>query len=177
MNRWTRLFDPVAWAVGGILGVLLLHPAAMLFAGPDRGSTSERLLRAASDSFGTGMTPMIITFAALGVAVALACQVAGALRSETSGAPPERDEEGRPFVRMCMYCKGIPQVGADGKDHWLPLEQALYQTKGLEFSHGVCPHCYKEHLEPQIDGLKRRKAKVQRRAVDAEGGCSPKRHG
>lgn len=111
------------------------------------------LLRAVADSFGSGMGPMMLTFAALGAALARVCQAA---RDSVLDARPTRGGGG-PFLRICMYCKGIPRMGGDGRDHWVPLEQALYDAEGIEFSHGVCPHCYTEHLEPQINNWKRKK--------------------
>lgn len=165
VRRWTRICDPASLTVGGIFGVLLLHPAAMLYASPPHGTSVGNLFRAVSASFDSSMLPMTATFVVLGAALALACQAARTLTSRD--AEPRPNAEARPFLRMCMYCKGIPQTGADGEDRWMPLEQVLYDTEGIEFSHGVCPHCYEVHLAPQLRAAERKRRRGRRGPSDA----------
>ena len=54
------------------------------------------------------------------------------------------------FLPICSYCKKIRR----DDDAWQQLEQYITEHSGAEFSHGVCPECYAEHVEPQLAGEK-----------------------
>ncbi|MBI5443565.1 MAG: hypothetical protein HY900_20445 [Deltaproteobacteria bacterium] len=107
-----------------------------------------------------------VSLAVGGVFGVLVCQ---AVHDSAFDVRPTRG--GGPVLRICMYCKGIPRVGGDGRDHWVPLEQALYDAEGIEFSHGACPRCYTAHLEPQINNWKRKKTWARQDASEEERGA------
>jgi hypothetical protein len=136
--------------VGLAFGVFVLHPIAMLYHCAAGGAWVDRVSGAFLSSFDGGMGGMVVLFAALGVCLAALSQAARPHAAATVCPAAPRAA----LQRLCMYCKAMPQRGSDGADHWLPLEQVLYHSQGLEFSHGVCPRCQARFLEPQIAALK-----------------------
>ena len=52
----------------------------------------------------------------------------------------------RGFLRVCTYCK---KVKLENKA-WEQLEQYVSERTLAEFSHGICPECYKRVME-QLD--------------------------
>ena len=53
----------------------------------------------------------------------------------------------RTLIPICSYCKKI----RSDQDSWEQLEDYLATQTDLEFSHGVCPHCYEKALS-QVTG-------------------------
>jgi DNA-binding NtrC family response regulator len=54
------------------------------------------------------------------------------------------------LLSICSECKKIRDDVSDteGKgENWISIEQYLSNTTGSEFSHGICPECYKKKLE------------------------------
>jgi len=51
------------------------------------------------------------------------------------------------LLPICQYCKRI----RDGTEQWQPIERYVEKRSEAQFSHGICPDCYKKHVEPQID--------------------------
>ena len=52
------------------------------------------------------------------------------------------------LLPICSYCKKIR-----GKnDSWQQIESYVAQRTDAEFSHGICPECYKAKVEPQLGG-------------------------
>ena len=50
------------------------------------------------------------------------------------------------LLPICSYCKRI----RNDDQRWTGLEGYIEQRSGAEFSHGVCPDCFKQHLEPKL---------------------------
>ena len=50
------------------------------------------------------------------------------------------------LLPICSYCKRI----RNDRDEWSSLEGYIEKRSRAEFSHGVCPDCYRKHLEPHI---------------------------
>ena len=48
---------------------------------------------------------------------------------------------------ICMYCKSI----RDDENYWQTVEAYVSQHTNTTFSHGICPACYKNVVEPQLD--------------------------
>jgi hypothetical protein len=46
------------------------------------------------------------------------------------------------ILPICAYCKKI----RDEKDEWQTLEAYIEDRSKAEFSHGICPDCFKKHL-------------------------------
>ncbi len=53
----------------------------------------------------------------------------------------------RTLIPICSYCKKI----RSDQDYWEQLEDYLSTQTELEFSHGVCPHCYEKAMK-QVTG-------------------------
>ncbi len=67
------------------------------------------------------------------------------------------------LLPICSYCKKI----RDDTDYWTDVESYIERSTGAEFSHGVCPTCYDEHLKPRLEEMRRAKARREREAEDA----------
>ena len=55
------------------------------------------------------------------------------------------------LLPICSYCKKI----RDDHNYWTDVESYIAQFSDAEFSHGVCPDCFAEHLQPRLDELRR----------------------
>lgn len=54
------------------------------------------------------------------------------------------------IIPICSYCKKI----RDDKNYWQQVEHYVTHHSDAEFSHGVCPDCYKEHVTPQLKEIR-----------------------
>jgi hypothetical protein len=52
------------------------------------------------------------------------------------------------LLPICSYCKRI----RSDHDYWEQVDCYLAQHTDAEFSHGICPHCYKG-IQAQFDAL------------------------
>ena len=50
------------------------------------------------------------------------------------------------LLPICMYCKKI----RDDKQYWQQVEQYVTSHTEAQFSHGICPDCYKKYVEPEL---------------------------
>jgi sigma-B regulation protein RsbU (phosphoserine phosphatase) len=50
------------------------------------------------------------------------------------------------LLPICSYCKKV----RDDKDYWHQIETYIHKQTGTDFSHGICPQCYEEHVKPQL---------------------------
>lgn len=57
------------------------------------------------------------------------------------------------FLSICSYCKKIH----NDQNQWQQVESYVAEHSEAKFSHGICPTCYKIHVEPELAALKRRK--------------------
>lgn len=55
------------------------------------------------------------------------------------------------FIPICSYCKKV----RDDQNYWQRIESYINERTGSEFSHSVCPDCYKVEIVPQLDALKK----------------------
>lgn len=51
---------------------------------------------------------------------------------------------------ICSYCKKI----RDDRDSWQSVENYVATHSEAEFSHGICPSCFEQIVEPQLKSLK-----------------------
>jgi phosphoserine phosphatase RsbU/P len=51
------------------------------------------------------------------------------------------------LLPICAHCKRI----LDESGQWGSVETHIEQRSEAKFSHGICPHCYIEFVQPQID--------------------------
>jgi len=57
------------------------------------------------------------------------------------------------FIPICSYCKKV----RDDQNYWQRIESYINERTGSEFSHSVCPDCYKVEIVPQLEELKRQR--------------------
>ena len=57
------------------------------------------------------------------------------------------------LLPICSYCKKV----RDDQNYWQQVEEYLSHRTELQFSHGVCPHCYKKEIAPQLEAIKQKK--------------------
>ncbi|QWV92352.1 PAS domain-containing protein [Geomonas oryzisoli] len=50
------------------------------------------------------------------------------------------------MISICMHCKKIH----DNNESWEQLETYLTENSDAQFSHGICPDCYKRHYSEQL---------------------------
>jgi CheY-like chemotaxis protein len=55
------------------------------------------------------------------------------------------------LLPICTYCKKI----RDDHNYWQQMEGYINERTGSEFSHSVCPECYKKIIVPELDKLRR----------------------
>jgi DNA-binding response OmpR family regulator len=55
------------------------------------------------------------------------------------------------LLPICTYCKKI----RNDKNYWEQVEGYLSKHSEAQFSHGICPECYEEHLSKEIDGARK----------------------
>jgi DNA-binding response OmpR family regulator len=58
--------------------------------------------------------------------------------------------------RLLPICPGCKNIRND-RDQWQPVESYISKVTDAQFSHGVCPDCFKNILEPQIMEVRNRK--------------------
>ena len=51
------------------------------------------------------------------------------------------------LLPICSYCKRI----RDDANAWSQVEEYVTRMTQAQFSHGICPTCYDQHLRPQLD--------------------------
>jgi DNA-binding response OmpR family regulator len=54
------------------------------------------------------------------------------------------------LLPICSYCKKIRDDG----NYWQQIEAYISERTGSDFSHSVCPDCYKGVIQPQLEELK-----------------------
>lgn len=52
----------------------------------------------------------------------------------------------RTFLPICSYCKRI----RDDENYWQSVEAYISTHTNTQFSHGICPSCYTNVVEPQL---------------------------
>jgi CheY-like chemotaxis protein len=53
----------------------------------------------------------------------------------------------RGLLPICSYCNKI----RDDENHWEQVDTYITRRSDVEFSHSVCPACYKKHVQPMLD--------------------------
>jgi len=61
----------------------------------------------------------------------------------------------RGLLPICMYCKKI----RDDRQYWQQVENYVATHTEAQFSHGICPDCYKKYVQPEIDKIKNKGAR------------------
>lgn len=53
------------------------------------------------------------------------------------------------LLPICSYCKKI----RDEQNYWHRVESYISEHAAVEFSHGICPACYTDVVQPQLDQI------------------------
>lgn len=56
------------------------------------------------------------------------------------------------MLPICSYCKKI----RDDQNYWQQLEGYISERTGSDFSHSVCPDCYKRVVLPELEEIRAR---------------------
>ncbi len=56
------------------------------------------------------------------------------------------------LLPVCSYCKHI----RNEQGEWVTIEDHLVARLGTSFSHGVCPICYREQIQPELKRMRER---------------------
>ena len=54
----------------------------------------------------------------------------------------------RELLSICSYCKRI-----EDEERWVTVERYVSTHTKTQFSHGICPTCYDDHVKPQLKRL------------------------
>ncbi len=60
------------------------------------------------------------------------------------------------LLPICSYCKKIQNDKKD-RDSWSSVEKFISQRSEADFTHTICPGCYKNVVEPELQRLKKEK--------------------
>lgn len=55
------------------------------------------------------------------------------------------------ILPICSYCRKIRE---EEQQRWQPIETYVSRRSKARFSHGICPDCYEQHVEPELRALK-----------------------
>lgn len=58
------------------------------------------------------------------------------------------------ILPICMYCKKI----RDDQQYWQQVEGYVMTHTNAQFSHSICPDCYKKYVQPEIDEIEKENA-------------------
>jgi PAS domain S-box-containing protein len=53
------------------------------------------------------------------------------------------------ILPICSYCKNI----RSDENYWQTVEAYISEHTDTQFSHGICPSCYTNVVEPQLDAM------------------------
>jgi DNA-binding response OmpR family regulator len=55
------------------------------------------------------------------------------------------------LLPICSYCKMI----RDKEENWHDVSEYIADRTDTEFSHGICPDCFRQHAGPMLDEVER----------------------
>jgi PAS domain S-box-containing protein len=65
----------------------------------------------------------------------------------------------RDFLPICSYCKKV----RDDQNYWSQIENYISEHTTTKFTHGICPECYQNKVEPELEDMRRRSAEERER--------------
>ena len=78
----------------------------------------------------------------------LQSELASRIRDLEASLAREQTLQG--LLPICSYCKKV----RDDKNYWQQVEGYIEDHADVSFSHGICPDCYTNIVEPQLKQLK-----------------------
>jgi phosphoserine phosphatase RsbU/P len=79
--------------------------------------------------------------------VQLQCELAQ--RAEELEDALSRVKQLQGLLPICSYCKSI----RDDQDYWHRVEHYIGSRSEAQFSHGICPECWKKVVEPELQKM------------------------
>jgi len=64
----------------------------------------------------------------------------------------KREKRLQGLLPICSYCKKI----RDDQNYWQQVEAYIEEHSGAAFSHSICPDCYADIVQPQLDEFRTR---------------------
>ena len=61
------------------------------------------------------------------------------------------------LLPICSYCKKI----RNDRNYWQQVEGYICEHSAAQFSHGICPECYHQFVQPELDRLHGHTGKTQ----------------
>jgi DNA-binding response OmpR family regulator len=61
------------------------------------------------------------------------------------------------LLPICSYCKKI----RNDRNYWQQVEGYISDHSEAQFSHGICPECYTQFVQPELDRLHSHAGKTQ----------------
>jgi hypothetical protein len=131
---------------GFMLGFFFLHPFSKLFQGMIHPTFSFNLV-ILKDAFNPDHLPMAVYFGLLGsLTGSLIIFLLSALSREK-----EKVKMLEGLLPICAWCKRIrDDEGKErGRGDWIKIEKYIRQRSKVDFTHGICPDCYKKNMEDE----------------------------
>lgn len=60
------------------------------------------------------------------------------------------------ILPICSYCKQV----RDDQNYWQQVESYISDHSEAQFSHSICPDCYAREVQPQLDKMKFKNARL-----------------
>ena len=57
----------------------------------------------------------------------------------------------RGLLPICTYCKKV----REDEHEWVPVEIYVARRSEASFSHGICPSCFTDRVQPELERIKR----------------------
>jgi|Deesub1362A_J573_1020465.scaffolds.fasta_scaffold00027_83 hypothetical protein len=134
--------------IGFLLGFIIIHPFSMVFQDMVH-PTIKPDFKALLNVFNPHHLPMAFFFGLLGVIFGVTIVFyLTALTKER-----ERVRLLEELLPICAYCKKIrDDTGKEkGKGEWYEIEQYISKKTNTDFTHGVCPDCFKKLIK-ELEG-------------------------
>ncbi len=148
-DAWRRSL--IFGIAGIVMGVVLLHPAAM-FIMDYQGASRHLHWAALQMAFSVQHLPMTVFFGVLGAFIGAVYGILNTMLA--SSAKRVQVLEG--ILPICCICKRIKNedTGEPGPPEWIGVEVYISSKTDAVFSHTYCPKCY-EQVKADIEQLKR----------------------
>jgi DNA-binding response OmpR family regulator len=79
-------------------------------------------------------------------------QAALAQRVEQLEEALSRVKQLQGLLPICSYCKKI----RNDRNYWQQVEGYISDHSEAQFSHGICPECYAQYVQPELDRLQKK---------------------
>jgi hypothetical protein len=130
--------------LGFLIGFMLLHPVSMVFAKiihpADNVNFDEAL-----NAFDSHHMPMAIYFGLMGLFMGLL----NVYYMRVISKKKKRVALLEGLLPICAYCKDIRDDAGKqrGTGDWHTVEDYLAKKTSTDFTHGICPDCFKKVIE------------------------------